>query len=70
MFDKHRVLTASKKVKKFNAVLGAFWTRAQVLNKQNIFLDMQIAHFGWNINDFSTDMIAYIISLRSMWPQR
>jgi len=40
MFDKHRVLTASKKTKKFNAVLGAFWTSAQVLNKQNIFLDI------------------------------
>jgi len=39
MFDKHRVLTASKKTKKFNAVLGAFWTSA-VLNKQNIFLDI------------------------------
>jgi len=40
MFDKHRVWAASKKVKKFNAVLGAFWIREQVLNKQNIFLDM------------------------------
>jgi len=40
MFDKHRVWAASKKVKKFNAVLGAFWIREQVLNKQNIFLDI------------------------------
>jgi len=31
------VLTASKKVKKFNAVLGAFWIRAQVLIKKKIF---------------------------------
>jgi len=40
MFDKHRVLTASKKVKKFNVVLGAFWIREQVIIKQNIFLDI------------------------------
>jgi len=40
MFDKHGVLTASKKVKEFNAVQGAFWIRAQVIIKQNIFLDI------------------------------
>ena len=40
MLDQHRVLTGSKKVKKFNAVLGAFWIRVQGLIKQNIFLDM------------------------------
>jgi len=34
------VLTARKKIKKFDTVLEAFWTRAQVLIKHDIFLDM------------------------------
>jgi len=64
MFDNHRVLTASKKVKKFKAVSGAFWIRAQVLIKQNIFLDIWIIHFIWNINNFSTDMSAKFVLLK------
>jgi len=28
-----------------------------------------MTHFGWNTNNFSTDMIANIGSVSSMWPR-
>ena len=41
-----------------------FEIRAQVLFKQNIFLDIWITYFSLNINNFSTDMSAIFVWLK------